>query len=318
MNRPTYDLPGYMRVLRMSHKKHLLVEGDTDYRFFSELLKQLYGPKHQVDVDQVKRILDVGEGLGHREKVETVCQNVEGKAYADWLTGFVDREFREFEIGENICDHIRTHKINGRLVWARGHSVENYFFDLEVLWEPLKNYTIIEDYEEVLNLFKDVFESALHIAGALSLAAREWNEQINRVRGSIGYNILQITDNSLSLDKTHWKIVLVKQNKNRPDAATRLINLFEKWYERMREADIEDIRWICHGHIGFTLLWAAYARCIVTVAEKHGEVNAPNKVKHPHANSDEIQFNFCTAALCTQIQQNKSVYPAEVFQMLGL
>jgi hypothetical protein len=112
--------------------------------------------------------------------------------------------------------------------------------------------------------------------------------------------------------------VLVKQNKNRLDAATRLINLFEKWYERVREADIEDIRWLCHGHIGFTLLWAAYARCIVTVLERHGEVNAPNKVKHPHANSDEIQFNFCTAALCTQIQQNKSVYPAEVFQMLGL
>lgn len=315
MTRPTHSLKGYLRSLKTSDYKRLLVEGSTDKRFFDELFNSLLNSQHEIKVDVVDRITDIGKGLGNRQKVESVCKQVENnKEYSEQLVGFVDRDFDGFQIDKTIYDQVRCHNVQGCLVWSRGHSVENYFFDIDILRDPLKVHTTIENYKEVLELFQSVFDTALRIAGALSLAAREWN-QIDRVKGTIRYNILQITNNKLHLSNKDWEKILAENFKKQEGKDIKqLIEYFEKWHDRVNKSDIEDIRWICHGHIGFSLLWETYAQCILIVSEE----NEKTKINDFRSNKEKVRFNACTNSLCIEINKKEKSYPVEVFQILGL
>jgi len=48
---------------------------------------------------------------------------------AERSIGFVERELRYFDLEDCIHDLIGDHKAVNHLVWSRGHSIENYFFE---------------------------------------------------------------------------------------------------------------------------------------------------------------------------------------------
>jgi hypothetical protein len=131
-----YTPAEFRNFLMMSHDKHLLVEGIDDKIAFKLLFEELSG-KHDIKIDTAERLINFERPLGNREKVEEICRTVTGRSFADKLVGFVDREFREFEWDNDIRDNLGQHKVDGRLVWSRGHSIENYFFDFIILREAL-------------------------------------------------------------------------------------------------------------------------------------------------------------------------------------
>lgn len=80
-------------------------------------------------------------GPSKRERVEYVCAKALNTPEARKLVGFVDREFREFEQGDTLRDLLDGHQTVGRVVWSRGHSIENYNLDGYILRQSLRNHS---------------------------------------------------------------------------------------------------------------------------------------------------------------------------------
>ena len=181
-----YTPAEYRNILRMTRRTHLLVEGKMDKRFFSTLIDEwrqedLVGVStsgFDVDIDTAETLIEFLPPLGNREKVEIICQEVAKTDFAVRLVGFVDREYREFcaNPGE-LEDTIRGHHIEGRLIWSRGHSFENYFFDTDVLHTPLRDSCTADNTEVALVLLKRVLPSLLRIACAPRYVARVSQDQ---------------------------------------------------------------------------------------------------------------------------------------------
>lgn len=263
MTSSTFNLQEYETYIEMSHEKHILVEGTNDENFFNIILDVL---NHNVKLKMPYKInIDTAEDLradnayGNREKIEIVCQNILGTSYEENLLGFVDREFREFEILNTICDKLRKQRIEGRLVWTRGHSIENYYFDIYLLRDAFRAQSDIKYFEEIYNLFSILFPSALYLACALSLAAKEL-EMINSINHLLQYENLNIINSEINLDFQPWLHKLAK-SPDRLNKAQKLIQNYLIWRDKTKTIDSECIKWLCHGHIGFKILWALYEHC---------------------------------------------------------
>ena len=123
-----YPLRAFPSILAMSGKI-LLVEGRRDKIAFEILLKILCG-RHDIAVHSVGDLLEFDEEvLGEREKVKKAYYSVIDTPHIEKLVGFIDREFDDFEWNGGFVDTRRAHKVSGRLVCSRGHSIENYCFD---------------------------------------------------------------------------------------------------------------------------------------------------------------------------------------------
>jgi hypothetical protein len=122
----------YLKYLEIDDlSRHILVEGRDDKRIFELLLRELChtDEKSQILVDSAEAFVECHPE--NRETVEDICNKITGEAYSDRLVAFVDREFREFDFPQ-LLDRVDGHKISGQLVWSRGHSIENYFFDFDI------------------------------------------------------------------------------------------------------------------------------------------------------------------------------------------
>ncbi len=123
----------YITEISFSKSRFLLVEGSEDEAFFTLIYNFLRSNKAQIPAEKLDLlkniIIDTAEGikgeLGNRAKIEKICELVaqESSNVSNRVLGFVDREFREFEYNNELNDNIKTHKINNRLIWSRGHSI---------------------------------------------------------------------------------------------------------------------------------------------------------------------------------------------------
>jgi hypothetical protein len=111
----------YQNYLKMDKNKHLLVEGREDSGFFRILFEEFFGANWQdlydVVIDKAESLISsAGRAAGNREKIEEICNSFS----EDNLVGFVDREFRNFEMADDLIDQIRDHYHANSLVWSRG------------------------------------------------------------------------------------------------------------------------------------------------------------------------------------------------------
>lgn len=170
----------YVTEIIMSNDRFLLLEGADDEDFFTIICNLLKKNEAQISAEKLyllkNIIIDTAERiegeLGNRAKIEKICDLVaqEPPDVNNRVLGFVDREFREFEWSNDLKDHIKTHKINKRLIWSKGHSIENYFFEISTLRKAFNDYLVSSFYQEAFEIFESKFEHTLRIACALSLA----------------------------------------------------------------------------------------------------------------------------------------------------
>ena len=140
-----YNPAAYRIYLQLSEKKHVLVEGKSEKIAFRNLKYELDIDIDELEIDSAEYLIEFEDSEGHpqklgnREKVEEISkivvaesQNLENNGrepYADKFIGFVDREYREFQVSNSIQDLLNCHRVSDRLVWSRGHSIENYLFE---------------------------------------------------------------------------------------------------------------------------------------------------------------------------------------------
>jgi hypothetical protein len=292
----------YVQFIEMDDTcRHLLVEGRDDQRLFEVLLHSLLedGDRRLIEIDNAQSF--IGVDPSNRGIVEHVCERIDCETFHERLVGFVDREFRGFD-DALLEDTIAGHKVSGRLVWSRGHSVENYVFDLSILWYPLVALSP-NGFEESIGLFASVFESALRSACAIGLAARDTGK-LTRVRSSINSGIVAVDDPRVVIDFEAWRNEL--ESKLTEQEIETLFRNFHSWHDKLLDIDFDAVRWTCDGHIGFSFIWRVYEQCLALTANKN-----LLEVKR------KVRFNICVNSWIRYVRSTRSGYPAEVLTLLG-
>lgn len=315
-----YTPSGYRNLLRMSHHQRLLVEGKDDKQLFKLLLDEFYNCnqdiENKVSIDSAETLIGFEQAIGNREKVETICKSVKNTSYSSKLVGFVDREFREFEVGINIQDNLTTHKVEDRLVWSRGHSVENYFFDFSILRDPLRDLSATECFDEALTLLARVIESAIRLACAASLTGKEFGK-LKLIKNSVSWKLLEVTQAGITLLLDSWEQYLVEDQHLPLKDAQKLIHRYQYWSKKIETVDFRLIRWMCHGHIGIAFIWAAYSRCVYNVCPRGGQRKPEAEVASVQGIREGNRFHACASWWARKAMRNQCDYPIEVLKLLG-
>ena len=316
MNALCYDVASYWAKIRMTSLKHLLVEGKTDQRLFKLLLSELLGVSHRVVVECAELIRNE-EPMGNRAKVEAVCDGLNGSVHAEKITGFVDREFRGFGLEDSVADGIGTHYMAGRIVWSRGHSLENYFFCIEVLRHPLRSLTGSVHFEDALTMFESSLASVMRIASAVSLSALD-NQLIALLARSITPRVFRYANSILSVDETQWAHVLSSQHRLDAARIASVLTSYASWIARLGEADEITCRWICHGHSGMSIIFAAYAFFVQQACSMNGEADPEREARCIQRLDDTMRSSIC-GDRWVQLSVNESIEsPIDSFRSTGL
>jgi hypothetical protein len=308
---PAYDVAAYIMKLRITNTPVLLVEGSNDKRAFLRLLEHFN--HSQVGTITNKLVIDTAEMLkspppGNRAKVETVCANLGANEDFNHFVAFVDRELREFSVDE-LEDAIGDHRVVGRLVWSRGHSMENYFFDPEVFREAALSTTVIDGFAEAIDAYRANFHSALRIACSVSLAALE-HDALRYAAGAIHMDVVSNGEVGAILDVERWEINLLKSTRSNRELVSSIVESFEIWERRLAEADLEFLRWMSHGHIGLTVLWKVLCMCLLNMDPRERQALTRAGEEAVRSNVQEKWARRAAAA--------EAFYPDIVFSMLGI
>lgn len=317
-----YNPNDYLLYLFNSEKKHVLVEGKSEKVAFENLRFELEIDKKDFQIDSAEDLInfedDCGHfmGLGNRRKIEEICLSVyehnsrikEEDIYIDRFVGFVDREFDKFRIGETIYDDMHDHQIKRRLVFSRGHSIENYLFDIRILFEALREFGP-EYFQEAINLYQEIWPNSLKLACAVSVASYQMG-RYKLIRNSIKWELLNINSPIVSIDQDSWKRNLCDINHLERARAEEFFEHLNVWISRVENIDLEIMRWVCHGHIGFSLLMKIYAACLFIVSGERYLANAACK-------QENDKLNTCIIWWTRRMREKLGDYPLVVFSMLG-
>ena len=259
----------FVNEVRMSKCPYILLEGSDDKNYFDILLDTVRGyqgyqhrSRGTVAIETAERLKSGDYAEGNRQKVEHVSGLVAPTSFRDRFVGFVDRELRKFRTGQTITDSLRTQRRIDRLVWSRGHSIENYLFDFQVVRVPLHDSSpSTEIAEAALQCLEQHFQEILSVACALGFAGIEMGA-LSDVRRTVHFDPIMPPDSPMFWDVGVWRKRLVQHSSLNDQQSNALAMKFEQWLEVVRASDPSDVRWACDGHTGFRLIWEAYAQYV--------------------------------------------------------
>ncbi len=312
----------FVTAVQMSKLPHILLEGSLDKTFFSRLCEVAAKavPHKDVTIATAEQIKSDVSVLGNRDKVEKVCELVAKRPFRQRFVGFVDRELREFSLDESISDELRRHHCHGRLIWSRGHSIENYMFDFEVAKQPLLDSSTNEEIARTaLDVLETQFSQVISIACALGLAGVEHN-QLSVVRRTVDWKTLQLLDDKFCWDLGTWGRALSDRSNLTENDRNRLVDGFQKWFEITKESPPNDVRWACDGHIGWALIWAAFARVIFDTATSEADVNPSPATQRDAVLGihNSVRFNYLTRNWAMMRARDIDDSPLFCFGMVGV
>jgi len=290
-----YTINEYLTNVHMSSNPTLLVEGADDKRFFKflaedyqTLVEDARQPNIHIDCADM---LSNEESMGNREKVEEVAERIRNKTYKNRFLGFVDREFREFIINDHLEDTLMQQKQEDRLIWSRGHSIENYLFDFSILRKPLRDFSVSDHFDKALDLMEENFVSIIRIAGAFSLTAYK-TEMISLGQGAMSWKIFDFTDDSLKINMNSLEERLLNIHNLDSERTEKFLSEYTNQIPLTEKANFEVVRWVTHGHIGMKTIWAAYGKFISGFAPGEEEQEVQKVLKA----DESVRFNSCTSS----------------------
>lgn len=327
-----FDLKSYQMYLFISiadgHKKHILVEGKDDKYLVEKLWHDLFAEKNltgtKIIVDSADALIKIEENnspIGsNNRKVEFVTNSIVEKPYKDGFVGFADREFDKFELtcdlNVELQDFLGNHEIAHRLAKSRGHSIENYIFDIHLLCETLEILSMTAYTRKAIGLFKETFEPSLRIACSLGLVASK-AQILSRIKSVIDYDLIQITSNNQVIFNLDDWLAKVGERNITDEKIQTIKNDYEIYKEQVSKASFSLVRWMCHGHIGYDFLRALYIRCLVESCpsenDKQKELSGITWVA-----KDKMLYAFINSWV-KKIEQNQyEEYPRCIFELLNL
>lgn len=312
----------YLAELTMTRQRRLLVEGKNDKVAIGKLLTKYFQVRKindwgkKLQVDSAERINEPGI-YSKRITVESVYKNVQGQTYENKLVVLVDRELREFEWNSGLLsDNLGKHNLDGRLIWTRGHSIENYLFDEQILDESVFSLTSIV-HTEAMQLLSSIFAEAIYMACAISLAANEIGKiyRIKKVFERVSNSILEVTVKSLNpieFDSSTWQGSL----ENRFGSTEAVKHFMEDFNNRLpgvRASSYVTARWMCHGHVGMAVISRVYAACVAQV-----DANASGKQRQVLNGLNETNFAVLASHWARLAIEAGIEHPSELFDLLSI
>ena len=307
-----YTPAEYGKILQMSTKKRVLVEGRDDYYLILALFEEFLGTEwrdvYNIEIDKAENSIS---GPGNRQTIENVVKLVSKTDLRDKLVGLVDREFRNFNWDNGVLiDQIKKHFIDDRILWTRGHSAENYFLDENILRIPFRDVSG-EIFQKAYDMFRKDLDSYMRIACKISLTSLILN-YLKRIRASLGWDII---DDNARLNIDNWKFHLGRIGFDVSDIE-KIVDTYSEIGTVIDATDIETVRWFCDGHLSFFFLWCAFAKCAYMVPE---QVNDKRKVAQGILKyGDATRFNSCASAWAKSSRTNSCEYPKELFILLNV
>lgn len=316
-----YTPDEYITWLIMSERKHLLVEGRDDKRVFQFALHEFSVRNNHnayyddIDIDCADDLIK-SEASNYR-RIEVICERIKGTSHAHKIVGFVDRGFREFSIQGGLVDKLKKHNIIDRLIWSRGHSIENYHFDFNTLLEPLREHSDIDHFGQAIDLFRLIFDSTLYLACAVSLTLEALNK-LTKLNNCVDWTVLEIANKDIVISIDSLKRKLVESHNISVEETNLFIQKYMYYSSVVKLSNIECARWACHGHVGFKIIWAAYGRCVYKIYEGRGELNPHSSVQKVLGAKENIRFRACINSWVRRALANATDYPKEIFEFLGI
>lgn len=257
----------YLHSVWVGERRHLLVEGPDDRALLRRLF-ELVDPsyKRRVNIDVANDHLKGVKTHGARALVMRTCELAAAHPVGSRVVGFVDREYDDFQFEPAIVDQCPTHVRDLCLLRARGHSIENYLFHPDPFFEQMRAF-IPEDVPAARALLACVFPDALRIACTIGLCCRlnriGNHSQMIQDRPVRWQHLILDANGRMRLDFENWVRDLPNDRKPLPVGwADELARMYRPIFERAEQADLAVVRWVCHGHIGLSVLWSAVVRCV--------------------------------------------------------
>ena len=268
------------RKMSKTGRSTLLTEGMDDRTFFRCLAQEL----------NIKPRIDVASDIhdqqvtNNREKVQQIARLIAtANPYLDFI-GFADREFDSFSIGNQEIREENVRRRYGKLIWSHGHSVENYFFEYQMMEDQLRRYYNYSDpygyAVDALSSMEEYFPSIIRIGSAVSWAAKE-KGFIRATTQALGgpledsilaprdWRIVKYEDGSVRVDydvlRTHIKLAGIQDPQLRKvdaeieDFTDAIRNCY---LPVMSQSDISSVQRLCHGHVGMAFIRYTYAMFI--------------------------------------------------------
>jgi len=317
-----YDPESYRLYVRISSKKHILVEGSDDKKIIARLWHDFADQTHQAEkldeivVDTAQELINFSSPIGsNRVKVETICTMIASKNYAARFVGFVDREWSHWS-GAGITDlpdYSPIHGVDslGRLIHSRGHSIENYLFEFETWSQPLALLSISPIANQALNQFKLVFHEALGQACAISLALAQL-QLLQRAENTISDKCIILVNNIIEFDFDKWAIELTQRHVDHVQIGS-LKTYYLNYHQLIQLSSPQIIRWLCHGHLGIDFLFATFIKCLknfsgaLSQTDNFTEITAVKKTQLPLILANQ----WISRAL-----QDQTEYPRVIFELI--
>jgi hypothetical protein len=261
-----YDLKSYALALKLRSKKTILVEGPSDKKVLSRMLlerEQVQKKARNCVIDDVALLSREPKlsKLGNRARVEAVVQTLEAQCpNLNWL---MDREWEGLDSAG--ARYTESGEGNDRGFRTRGHSIENYWFENQPLSgyiKQLHGHDLSADFFGVLDLR---FPQMLLTAAAVSLVAgaeniiSSMNSLVSRHHFSWdGSNYHPAPQLNIDAKLRHIEVDIVAKIIERQ----QIIN--------SNSDSHDELRWICHGHIGEQVLRACAAHLAAESGAEEG------------------------------------------------
>ena len=318
----------FVNRVKMSRKPHILLEGTQDKRFFDSFSLTIAGREGGTEgttslprpvITTAESIKSDIPGEGNRYKVEKASELVGSHSFGYRFVGFVDREFRKFALDDRVEDKLKTQRRQGRLVWSRGHSIENYLFDFDTVRTPLRVCTPDPEIaQNALGILRANFGEIINIACSLGLAARDLG-QLESVRRTISWDITVLSGPDVQWDIEKWKLALKRDARLDSQTIDSLVQNFERWLGIVRTSNQADVKWACDAHTGYRLIWQGYASIVnhVCLTQQDTVGKASNQRSAILGVNDAIKFNQLVESWISEMSPSAVDTPALCFKMVG-
>ncbi|HEJ7892232.1 TPA: DUF4435 domain-containing protein [Serratia liquefaciens] len=281
----TYTIDSYITSLTMSSKKRILVEGRHDRLHLYQLIYK-FNPHSKVMIDTAQDIKasDRSMAKNNRLKIEAIHSRVKNNKNVWFLC---DREFREFDVNGKIDDLLNSHFCDNSLYWTLGHSLENYFFNVDIIADAFQYLSPSEYKFKAIELFKEVIYSSFELLAVVSLSAKEI-DKAGLPCALIDWRDLVIFDSKVTLKRRE------KYEEIDEYCVNEFFKAFEIFMPIVISSDNSVYPKIIRGHTGVLLLQKVFSACLNITGSEDNKALAEGSANY-FANISEISLTTALA-----------------------
>lgn len=267
MKECSYSLDSYLTLINMSTKTRLLVEGRSDRIHLTNLLNEI-GPTNKIKIDTARdlRGVDQQTSKNNRAKIEYVSSRVGAK---DNIYFLCDREFREFivNVNDQVYDNLPEHYNDNSMFWTLGHSLENYFFTIDVLIDAFRYLCFSEYKSGAIEKLRSSIDVCFQIIASITMAARDMDKST--------YPLAVIKWLDFKFENGQLRLKTYEEAScERGDLNEHLYALINTYSSAMSKTDYVTNSRISRGHTGVIILQRVFSACLYEVGKKDNEVAA--------------------------------------------